>query len=147
MSCANRIGTARSAPDANRSRTVSRPFLVPMTHKSGSARATALTPASVAIVIGALMSLRSHTRTVPSSAPDASTGRSASWANDNAAILSALPSSGELVSGTPVRSEEHTSELQSQFHLVCRLLLEKKKKHTINIFPFQKKKHKAKGVG
>src|SRR5438309_4132087 len=26
------------------------------------------------------------------------------------------------------RSEEHTSELQSQFHLVCRLLLEKKKK-------------------
>src|SRR5438309_6290408 len=33
-------------------------------------------------------------------------------------------------SGTPSmsRSEEHTSELQSQFHLVCRLLLEKKKK-------------------
>src|SRR2546422_4977762 len=33
-----------------------------------------------------------------------------------------------------VRSEEHTSELQSRLHLVCRLLLEKKKK---------KKKHKA----
>src|SRR5438309_8318657 len=32
-------------------------------------------------------------------------------------------------SGHPAgsRSEEHTSELQSQFHLVCRLLLEKKK--------------------
>src|SRR2546422_7683768 len=29
-----------------------------------------------------------------------------------------------------VRSEEHTSELQSRLHLVCRLLLEKKKKHT-----------------
>src|SRR5690348_17908467 len=28
------------------------------------------------------------------------------------------------------RSEEHTSELQSPVHLVCRLLLEKKKKHT-----------------
>src|SRR5689334_23671426 len=27
------------------------------------------------------------------------------------------------------RSEEHTSELQSQFHLVCRLLLEKKKQN------------------
>src|SRR6267143_6222577 len=27
------------------------------------------------------------------------------------------------------RSEEHTSELQSQFHLVCRLLLEKKTIH------------------
>src|SRR5689334_23634146 len=29
-----------------------------------------------------------------------------------------------------LRSEEHTSELQSQFHLVCRLLLEKKKNNT-----------------
>src|SRR2546422_1165662 len=29
------------------------------------------------------------------------------------------------------RSEEHTSELQSRLHLVCRLLLEKKKKTTI----------------
>src|SRR2546430_13629297 len=28
------------------------------------------------------------------------------------------------------RSEEHTSELQSQSNLVCRLLLEKKKKHS-----------------
>src|SRR5689334_25220053 len=32
----------------------------------------------------------------------------------------------------PLRSEEHTSELQSQFHLVCRLLLEKKKHITSN---------------
>src|SRR5688572_32528827 len=31
-----------------------------------------------------------------------------------------------------VRSEEHTSELQSQSNLVCRLLLEKKKKIKIN---------------
>src|SRR3989442_11906426 len=31
---------------------------------------------------------------------------------------------------TPVRSEEHTSELQSRPHLVCRLLLEKKTKPT-----------------
>src|SRR2546422_7426776 len=30
--------------------------------------------------------------------------------------------------GTSSRSEEHTSELQSRLHLVCRLLLEKKKK-------------------
>src|SRR2546422_1933698 len=29
---------------------------------------------------------------------------------------------------TVARSEEHTSELQSRLHLVCRLLLEKKKK-------------------
>src|SRR5689334_23533950 len=43
----------------------------------------------------------------------------------------------QLVGGTTtsVRSEEHTSELQSQFHLVCRLLLEKKKKTTYRIPP------------
>src|SRR5689334_24648330 len=39
-----------------------------------------------------------------------------------------------LAADRPVdaRSEEHTSELQSQFHLVCRLLLEKKKKLIIS---------------
>src|SRR2546422_10688317 len=52
----------------------------------------------------------------------------------------ALPISRELNRGTRVRggapvchpvhrrSEEHTSELQSRLHLVCRLLLEKKKR-------------------
>src|SRR2546430_3327789 len=34
------------------------------------------------------------------------------------------------------RSEEHTSELQSQSNLVCRLLLEKKKKLTAVVDPF-----------
>src|SRR5690348_17560961 len=33
------------------------------------------------------------------------------------------------------RSEEHTSELQSPVHLVCRLLLEKKKKRTNRAVP------------
>src|SRR6266853_3373298 len=36
--------------------------------------------------------------------------------------------------GGPKRSEEHTSELQSQSNLVCRLLLEKKKKNTCIVF-------------
>src|SRR2546422_9315912 len=36
--------------------------------------------------------------------------------------------------GDPKRSEEHTSELQSRLHLVCRLLLEKKKKILIHLF-------------
>src|SRR5205823_12250368 len=35
---------------------------------------------------------------------------------------------GPGIQGTSVRSEEHTSELQSLAYLVCRLLLEKKKK-------------------
>src|SRR5690625_6527772 len=34
--------------------------------------------------------------------------------------------------GSSCRSEEHTSELQSRGHLVCRLLLEKKKKNYIS---------------
>src|SRR3712207_7629298 len=33
--------------------------------------------------------------------------------------------------GDTLRSEEHTSELQSRQYLVCRLLLEKKKQHTL----------------
>src|SRR5476651_2852003 len=41
----------------------------------------------------------------------------------------------------PVRSEEHTSELQSRQYLVCRLLLEKKKK-TSNRSLNKKKKNK-----
>src|SRR5207247_10088383 len=36
--------------------------------------------------------------------------------------------SESVMSVTPARSEEHTSELQSRVDLVCRLLLEKKKK-------------------
>src|SRR2546422_3822479 len=39
------------------------------------------------------------------------------------------PHTEDRVSAPPTtRSEEHTSELQSRLHLVCRLLLEKKKK-------------------
>src|SRR5438445_3841487 len=34
----------------------------------------------------------------------------------------------EAIAAKPLRSEEHTSELQSRQYLVCRLLLEKKKK-------------------
>src|SRR5258708_21507672 len=39
-----------------------------------------------------------------------------------------IPEPGEPVHADAGRSEEHTSELQSPDHLVCRLLLEKKKK-------------------
>src|SRR5947199_770077 len=37
---------------------------------------------------------------------------------------------GSVIAAGGDRSEEHTSELQSLRHLVCRLLLEKKKRHT-----------------
>src|SRR6266581_7325012 len=44
--------------------------------------------------------------------------------------------------GQEARSEEHTSELQSPVHLVCRLLLEKKKKEINSHQPTKKKKQK-----
>src|SRR2546422_1337275 len=43
----------------------------------------------------------------------------------SSATRSWIPSAWKVAS--PSRSEEHTSELQSRLHLVCRLLLEKKK--------------------
>src|SRR2546422_7990508 len=53
-------------------------------------------------------------------------------ARDRAAYLSNYLHTPELArvgpDGLRLRSEEHTSELQARLHLVCRLLLEKKKK-------------------
>src|SRR2546429_3774225 len=40
-----------------------------------------------------------------------------------------------------LRSEEHTSELQSRLHLVCRLLLEKKKTHALSLVPATSYRH------
>src|SRR5207244_8693337 len=58
-------------------------------------------------------------------------------ADIHAASFQIMPDEAEVVavaSPTPGnRSEEHTSELQSPDHLVCRLLLEKKKKQSIKI--------------
>src|SRR2546430_5752845 len=46
------------------------------------------------------------------------------------------------------RSEEHTSELQSQSNLVCRLLLEKKKKtsYTYSVIPFASQRQSSRLV-
>src|SRR5215469_18053626 len=46
----------------------------------------------------------------------------------------------------PLRSEEHTSELQSRRDLVCRLLLEKKKKKSYRLNFRNKKKKKKKYI-
>src|SRR5437763_9909415 len=48
------------------------------------------------------------------------------------ASASPAPAAEEVEPTKTVRSEEHTSELQSPMYLVCRLLLEKKKKNTKN---------------
>src|SRR6516225_11650258 len=50
--------------------------------------------------------------------------------------------------GTALRSEEHTSELQSHVNLVCRLLLEKKKKNneTSQVLKNKNKKEKIHNI-
>src|SRR2546422_7251660 len=47
-----------------------------------------------------------------------------------------------ICSRSPRRSEEHTSELQSRLHLVCRLLLEKKKKQYKHNTTHNKARHR-----
>src|SRR5258708_17433440 len=51
-------------------------------------------------------------------------------------ILRSDPACGGSRAEALYRSEEHTSELQSPDHLVCRLLLEKKKKSQSAAIPF-----------
>src|SRR2546430_9064096 len=50
-------------------------------------------------------------------------------------LLYSRPHSTACCRGWQLRSEEHTSELQSQSNLVCRLLLEKKKKNSHDVHP------------
>src|SRR5437870_9377353 len=45
---------------------------------------------------------------------------------------------GRSAGAASLRSEEHTSELQSRGHLVCRLLLEKKKQKKKTQLPYKK---------
>src|SRR2546429_7158430 len=52
-----------------------------------------------------------------------------SWAPDGRHLVLESTRSGER----QIRSEEHTSELQSRLHLVCRLLLEKKKNTILSL--------------
>src|SRR5260370_23633204 len=46
--------------------------------------------------------------------------------------LITVHTAGQFMGDVGMRSEEHTSELQSHLNLVCRLLLEKKKKTVLN---------------
>src|SRR2546430_7191779 len=52
---------------------------------------------------------------------------SSSWCSTVSSSPPSRGSSSRASCSAPTRSEEHTSELQSQSNLVCRLLLEKKK--------------------
>src|SRR3712207_8968949 len=61
--------------------------------------------------------------------PDSAHGIALLGSNDGSKPLAVATESR----ATDRRSEEHTSELQSRQYLVCRLLLEKKKKHNKNL--------------
>src|SRR2546429_212586 len=80
--------------------------------------AAAWAPARVATILKSRLFLESA---VPAPVRLPSCGRTAMK-------LSAFSPSGDMRTCEVSRSEEHTSELQSRLHLVCRLLLEKKKK-------------------
>src|SRR5205823_7724959 len=88
-----------------------------------------------AIVLTMALASMSFAQTAPAQPQDPTAQSPASPAPASPASPSAKrppdegqkPSEGE--SSAPARSEEHTSELQSLAYLVCRLLLEKKKKY------------------
>src|SRR2546429_6237637 len=75
-------------------------------------------PAAIVLSVGVTPTVRSWSVCLP---PRRFAIRSFLPDESSFATKPSVPPSGEL------RSEEHTSELQSRLHLVCRLLLEKKK--------------------
>src|SRR5256885_10572327 len=60
-------------------------------------------------------------------------GRALACAMNSARFLAGTEGCATRISVASPRSEEHTSELQSPCNLVCRLLLEKKKKERANV--------------
>src|SRR2546422_7842872 len=73
-------------------------------------------------------------RSVSAKTPLSSARKRMAWTSSVSLTAAAQPPDSSSAraakgpsAGLPIRSEEHTSELQSRLHLVCRLLLEKKK--------------------
>src|SRR2546422_3902544 len=75
----------------------------------------------ISLKTGRCRSIAARTR------PAAASGFAAGTATLEASLANAVPTSYECVRLVGERSEEHTSELQSRLHIVCRLLLAKKK--------------------
>src|SRR5260370_20093640 len=75
-------------------------------------------------------------RSVPGAVADGLSGHLGGWID-----VFALGCAGQNLFRQQIRSEEHTSELQSHLNLVCRLLLEKKKKNRKDICRRQSQLH------
>src|SRR5689334_1683535 len=89
-------------------------------------RGVLLVAAFPVIAIGIVLYLGSHTGAGPAEAAALAWDPPVPFKWSYSVVQGGGALGGWLLGAT--RSEEHTSELQSQFHLVCRLLLEKKKK-------------------
>src|SRR2546422_5576073 len=59
--------------------------------------------------------------------PTVASSAASTFSTASSSLSMSLMTANEAVEKPVFRSEEHTSELQSRLHLVCRLLLEKKK--------------------
>src|SRR3989442_3110763 len=86
--------------------------------------------AALALLVGAL----ACSDRPPGTAPDAAGGPNVLSTATNPELLarSLALALGDPAFRAHVRSEEHTSELQSRPHLVCRLLLEQKNTHRVS---------------
>src|SRR5687768_9815990 len=81
---------------------------------------------AISVVIG--LTLANTIRPGERVSPDVAAQLKEKYSSGAAAQTEAQAKAAEAARGdSPLRSEEHTSELQSRLHLVCRLLLEKKK--------------------
>src|SRR2546422_3394312 len=81
-----------------------------------------------------------ETRGCPDAARSARTGRTRPPGSPKRSAPLPRPRRTASACDRTARSEEHTSELQSRLHLVCRLLLEKKKKHDIKQLIMKRRK-------
>src|SRR5207249_6556643 len=71
--------------------------------------------------------------------PTSAASKSGSISPTPRAASETLQTAASFHGQTEQRSEEHTSELQSRFDLVCRLLLEKKKNRSLRLIPLNSK--------
>src|SRR5690554_7787333 len=102
---------------------------VKRTHNSAMPTRSSVTRLTMAAVIPSDSELRSKNSDQLTVGPFVSRPASRYWDSNAPATLASASLNWMRYSTLPAsRSEEHTSELQSRPHLVCRLLLEKKKK-------------------
>src|SRR2546429_6779607 len=71
----------------------------------------------------------------PTAAPLGPVSKTRYWESARRCRLPPLSLAREAFAARSPRSEEHTSELQSRLHLVCRLLLEKKNRSSADTAP------------